>query len=282
MSITNTMNAFVLRTIVRNLDAQDWEGVEKDVQPTIDLNGQSQPATVFFDQLSKPPSPETWWERQTDVIALDSGGDAVAARFIHCVRPRGSAESPEETYEFQEIVFAWFVDNRLARWLSLRDEDGFRARTPTVPRTPHQSYTDRSPPADPSLDLAEHYRAYIKSINAKTMEAEFGRFCQPELEHSGRRLSIAEYIPLISDSQDAIEDLHFNIRELLADPQTQQVAAVLEFTGTPVREWGGAKPNGKSVRFRELVMYQLHEGKIQRVWSVIELDAYREQLKEVD
>lgn len=277
------MNAFVLRTIVRNLDAQDWEGFEENVQPSIDFNGHTQSATAFFDQLSKPPAgPEVWRERQTDVIALDSGGDAVAARFIHCIRPRGSTETPEgegQAYEFQEIVFAWFVDNRLTRWLSLRDEDGFRARTPTVPRTPWPSYTDRSPAADASLDLAEHYRAYIASINDKTMEAEFGRFCQPEVEHNGRRLRIAEYIPLISDSQDAIEGLQFHIQELLADSQTQQVAAVLEFTGTPVREWGGAKPNGKSVRFRELVMYQLHEGKILRVWSVIELDAYREQLK---
>ncbi|KAL0936194.1 SnoaL-like polyketide cyclase [Colletotrichum truncatum] len=271
----NTMNVFILRSLVHYLDEQNWEKVESSLEPTINYNGQLQSATEFFSQQSNLVDPSNRLERKFDSVILDGNGDSVAARIIHCV---ALPESPEAGFEFQEIVFAWFANNRLSRWQALRDEDGFQARHATVYKTPHESYTGRVPSPDASLDLEEHYRAYINSINRKTMDSDFAHFCQPELEHNGRKLSISEYIPLISDSQSCIQGLSFHVQELLVDNRTQQIAARLEFTGTPVKEWGGPKPNGKPVHFHEQVMYQLNEGKIVRVWSVVELDAYRKQL----
>ncbi|KAI8211378.1 hypothetical protein K4K54_000058 [Colletotrichum sp. SAR 10_86] len=246
----------VFRSLIQYLDEQDWDEVERRVQPIIDYNGQSMSATVFF--------------AAENTIIVDTSSNAVAARYINI------AGSPDSAPEFREIIFAWFVDSRMARWQSLRDEAGSESQHSAVPRTP-TPIGDVSSRHD-ELDLKELYKAYITSINEKTMERDFESFCQPELEHNGRRLTITEYIPLISDSQDAIQNLHFHVEELFVDEDTQQIAARLEFTGTPVREWGGAKPNGNSVRFHENVMYQLHEGKIARVWSVIELNVYRQQL----
>ncbi|KDN65322.1 putative SnoaL-like polyketide cyclase [Colletotrichum sublineola] len=111
----------------------------------------------------------------------------------------------------------------------------------------------------------------------KTVRDEDG-FRSREPAHNDRELTIAEYIPLISDSQDAIDGLHFDIQDLFADEETQRIAARLEFTGTPVKEWGGARPNGTAVRFHEHVIYQLEQGKTSRVWSTIELDLYRKQM----
>ncbi|KAF3800920.1 hypothetical protein GCG54_00010193 [Colletotrichum gloeosporioides] len=253
-----------------HLDEQDWDEVEQKVQPIIDYNGQSMSATVFFACESDSLSPGMKLHRKLDTIIVDTSSNAVAARYINC------ADSPDSAPEFQEIIFAWFVDNRLARWQSLRGEAGFESQHSAVPRAP-TIIGDLSSRHD-ELDLKELYKAYITSINEKTMERDFERFCHPELEHNSRRLTITEYIPLISDSQDAIQNLHFHIEELLVDKETQQIAARLEFTGTPVREWGGAKPNGNSVKFHENIIYQLHEGKIARVWSVIELNVYRQQL----
>ncbi|KAF4822453.1 hypothetical protein CGCSCA5_v002539 [Colletotrichum siamense] len=260
----------VFRSLIQYLDEQDWDEVERRVQPIIDYNGQSMSATVFFAAESNSLSPGMKLHRKLDTIIVDTSSNAVAARYINIAGSPGSAP------EFQEIIFAWFVDNRLARWQSLRDEAGSESQHSAVPRTP-TPIGDVSSRHD-ELDLKELYKAYITTINEKTMEHNCERFCQPELEHNGRRLTITEYIPLISDSQDAIQNLHFHIEELLVDEETQQIAARLEFTGTPVREWGGAKPNGNSVKFHENVMYQLHEGKIARVLSVIELNVYRQQL----
>ncbi|TDZ16320.1 hypothetical protein Cob_v010625 [Colletotrichum orbiculare MAFF 240422] len=271
----STINLSALHAIVHYLETHNWQEVEKRVHPRIQWNGQPQPATDFFALLSFPPNDPSRRHRQLDSSLLDISGDAVALRLIHCTNLDSSSDT---VYEYAEIVFSWFTNGRLARWQSLCDEDAARALNTTAPRTPHHPDITSRPSPDTTLDLKHHYRAYIKSINDGTMERDFGRFCQPELDHNGRRLSIAEYIPLISDSQEAIRDLRFDIQELLVDDATQQIAARLEFTGTPVREWGGAKPNGKAVRFHEHVMYQLDGGKIGRVWSVIELDAYRSQL----
>lgn len=272
-STPGTSVASVFRSLIRHLDEQEWDEVQPKVQPSIDYNGQSLAATVFFASESHSLSPGMKLDRKLDTIIVDTSSDAIAVRCINCA---GVSESTGGSYEFQEIIFAWFIDNRLARWQSLRDEDGSKSRHHLVHRTP--IFTGDPSSRDDQLHLKELYKAYINSINEKTMERDFECFCQPELEHNGRRLTIAEYIPLISDSQDAIQSLHFHVEELLADEETQQIAARLEFTGTPVREWGGAKPNGKSVKFHENVMYQLHQGKLARVWSVIELNVYRQQM----
>ncbi|KAK2773915.1 SnoaL-like polyketide cyclase [Colletotrichum kahawae] len=272
-STPGTSVASVFRSLIRHLDEQEWDEVKPKVQPNIDYNGQSLAATVFFASESNSLSPGMKLDRKLDTIIVNNSSDAIAAR---CINRAGSSESTEGSYEFQEIIFAWFIDNRLARWQSLRDEDGSKPRQHSVHRTP--IFTGDSSSRDDQLRLKELYKAYINSINEKTMERDFEHFCQPELEHNGRRLTIAEYIPLISDSHDAIQSLHFHVEELLADEETQQIAARLEFTGTPVREWGGAEPNGKWVKFHENVMYQLYQGKIARVWSVIELNVYRQQM----
>ncbi|KAK2031782.1 hypothetical protein LX32DRAFT_637000 [Colletotrichum zoysiae] len=209
-------------------------------------------------------------------MLVDADTPGIAARLINRVTPAAS-----EPFEYQEIVFANFAGNLLSAWQTVRDEDGYRNRETAVPTTPSSFSalpSRRTPFSTSSAELKSFYQSYIKSINDKTMSREFDIFCQPVLKHNDRELTIAEYIPLISDSQDAIEGLHFDIQDLFADEETQQIAARLEFTGTPVKEWGGARPNGAPVRFHEHVMYQLEQGKISRVWSTIEMDLYRKQM----
>ncbi|CCF47330.1 hypothetical protein CH063_04122 [Colletotrichum higginsianum] len=93
-------------------------------------------------------------------------------------------------------------------------------------------------------------------------------------------MPLEEYRRGVEGSREAISGLRFEIQELLVDDETQQVAARLQITGTPVAEFAGARPNGKAVKFHEHCMYRFDKGKIALVWATMELDAYRRQLEE--
>ncbi|TQN66948.1 hypothetical protein CSHISOI_08491 [Colletotrichum shisoi] len=272
----------VFRKIVHDQNAQRWRQLETSLQPTVVVDGCPVPKGRFRgDLLGDHAGDEGNREVRIDAILVDTNAHSIAARLISRVT-LGDASEP---FEYQEVVFAKFTDNLLSSWQTLRDEDGFRNResssvasAPSSAPSPSSPDANRLPPLRTPAELELFYRDYIKTINEKTMAREFDRFCQPKLRHNGRELTVAEYIPLISDTQDAIEGLHFGIQEVFTDASTQQIGARLEFTGTPVKEWGGAKPNGESVLFHEHVMYQLERGRISRVWSTIELDLYRSQM----
>ncbi|UQC86405.1 SnoaL-like polyketide cyclase [Colletotrichum lupini] len=225
----------------------------------------------FVRRLNEPLGPNSTNVVKIDMLLLSNDNDFFA-RLIN----RTTLKDSNEVFEFQELVLASFIrDDGVKGWRSLRDVDAMSNR--------HNSTVPASlPPPKASVvapmtagKLKDFYKRYIDCINEKTMERDFDQFCQPELLHNGRKLSISEYIPLISESQDAIEGLEFCAYPIIAVEETQQIAARIEFTGTPVKEWGGAKPNGEGVFFEEFVIYQLEDGKISSVWSVVDLEAYR-------
>lgn len=82
----------------------------------------------------------------------------------------------------------------------------------------------------------------------------------------------------MEDSFEAISGLVFNVRDLIVDEERQQICSRIEFTGTPVRSYAGAEPNGRSVRFAEHALYWLDKGQITRVFTVIDWQSYRKQL----
>jgi predicted ester cyclase len=122
------------------------------------------------------------------------------------------------------------------------------------------------------------YRAYIDCINANTMGTELPLYCQSQVTHNDRLLSLEQYQRLIQESKDAIPDLHFHIDSLLVDEASQMLAVIIRLTGKPTQEINGLKPTGKSVHFSEHVFYQLEAGKIYRVRSLVDWDTVRMQL----
>ncbi|OHE98151.1 SnoaL-like polyketide cyclase [Colletotrichum orchidophilum] len=261
------------RDIIDKCNSGTEEGLESVLHATVGFNGSDCLRRDFPERLNGRDGVHSTNVVKIDTILLDEHG-RVAARLIN----KTTLRDTNKVFEYAEIIFADFTNNALLTWQTLRDEDGIQSQQSTIPVTPSPPSAVRSSSAMSSRDLKSFYQRYIDCINKKTMAEEFARFCQPELIHNDHKLSIAEYTPLISDSQHAIEGLLFTIELLFMDEETQQIAARLEFTGTPVQEWGGAKPNGKAVKFHEHVMYQLEDGKISRVWSVLELDAYRQQM----
>ncbi|KAK7749290.1 hypothetical protein SLS62_008259 [Diatrype stigma] len=127
-------------------------------------------------------------------------------------------------------------------------------------------------------DLEELYRAYIDCINKRTMETDLPKFCHPRVFHNDQALSLDRYRHLMQDAIDAIPDISFGLHTLITDKEAQRVAARLEFTGTPIKAIQGVEPNGRPVHFAEHVTYQLRDGKIHRVWSIVDWVSYRQQL----
>ncbi|KAF4969111.1 hypothetical protein FZEAL_10287 [Fusarium zealandicum] len=278
----STSCADILSLFSNIIDCQNskrWETLERYLQPTVNNNGQSQPREAFISYL-QPGFDEEGKQSRLDSHLVDVTSQALAARLIisQTVVQEGKEDGPAvETFQYQAIVLAWFVDGRLSRWQALQDDETYRTRQPSATSTPQAILT--RPSSTPSIDLKMRYHDYIKSINNKTMEAHFHKFCQPTVMHNDREMTTADYISLIGESQECIRDLNFKVQDILVDNQSGQVAARLEFTGVPVAKWANAEPNGKGVRFHEHVMYWLDGGRISWVWSILELDEYRKQLQ---
>ncbi|CVL05437.1 uncharacterized protein FMAN_10740 [Fusarium mangiferae] len=256
----------LLKTILKVRNETKWETLESLFQSSMLIDTTSQPRENFIANLRAASGVSV----KLDSCVVDVNAQAVARRVIKTeTLPDG------ERHECQEIILTWFVDGRLATLKRLRDDDSRSAKHTATPST-----LEALKPT--SLDLTALYRDYIKSINDKAMDGNFDKFCQPLVTHNTVKKTISEYIYLISESQMAIQGLYFDIQDLIVDKDAGRVAARLEFTGLPVKAWAGAEPNGKSVKFHEHVMYWLDEGKIHWVWSVVDLETYRKQLKQTE
>ena len=73
-----------------------------------------------------------------------------------------------------------------------------------------------------------------------------------------------------------IPDLYFNIELLISD--VPYVASRLRFNCTPKGTFLGLGINGKTISFAENVFYEIRQGKIAQVWSVIDKAAIENQL----
>ncbi|KAL4722212.1 hypothetical protein ACLX1H_010990 [Fusarium chlamydosporum] len=234
-----------------------WDKLESLVQPTVSINNESLQRDAFIAHLRS--NVETNTSSKLDSSVVDVEAQAIAARIIKTQSTSSEEASTAQPVQFQEIMLAWFTDGRLSAIKSLQDNDARRARVQSAIETPTPLLESSSPT---TVDLASTYRQYIGSINDKTMEATFGKFCKPLVTHNNHEKTISDYISLIQESQEAIQGLYFYIQDLFVDKVSGRVAARLEFTGVPVKTWANAEPNGQGVKFHEHVMYWFDEGKI--------------------
>ncbi|CAN7338956.1 ester cyclase [Caballeronia sp. 15715] len=124
-------------------------------------------------------------------------------------------------------------------------------------------------------DLSTVYRGYIACLNAQDWP-QLGQFVHGDVYHNDRQLGLSGYREMLEKDFSDIPDLQFNIHLLIAD--SSHVASRLEFICSPKGNFLGLPVNGKKVSFTENVFYQFREGKIERVWSVIDKAAIEAQL----
>ena len=98
-----------------------------------------------------------------------------------------------------------------------------------------------------------------------------------EVAHNGTRIGLSGYREMLEGDVAAIPDLFFDVRMILYDGPV--IASRIHFDCTPVGPLFGLPVNWRRVRFGENVFYEIEEGRIWRVWSVIDKDAIRQQIE---
>lgn len=141
-------------------------------------------------------------------------------------------------------------------------------------RRPPEAARSRRP------ELKDFYRSYIHAVNANLSESALAVFVQGEVVHNGRCLSLSQYVGLIDQSSSAFHDMTAAVVELYAGAEQDAdiIIARLAWSGTLKTALQGVEPNGNSATFSEVVFYKLELGRIKRVWSVVDWDAFRAQM----
>lgn len=124
-------------------------------------------------------------------------------------------------------------------------------------------------------EVRDFYREYLACLNRRDW-ASLGRYVHEEAHHNGRRLGVAGYRAMLERDVEEIPDLRFEAQLLVTDPA--RVAARLWFDCTPRGTFLGLPVNGRRVSFAENVFYELRDGRIAQVWSLLDRAAIEAQL----
>jgi predicted ester cyclase len=125
------------------------------------------------------------------------------------------------------------------------------------------------------IELADIYRDYIACLNRQDWPA-LGQFVHEDVAHNARPFGLSGYRAMLAQDFREIPDLRFDIEILVCDPPN--IAARLKFDCAPVGTFLGLAVNGKRVSFCENVFYELRDGKIRQVWSIVDKAAIEAQL----
>ncbi|KAK7398442.1 hypothetical protein QQX98_012193 [Neonectria punicea] len=257
------------------VNTRDWDSALDHLASEILHNEEAITAQTFLRKLQNNLAAMPDSKTESNLLVVDKHAGKIAARLTHfgtLVKPLRGVEVTGKQLEWSEYVFCEFGNGKICAWASLWDlahrPSGISDRS-----------SDRATDLNGDIDLENLYRRYIHSINTLKMAEHFPDCCQPQITHNGINLSIDEYRTFIESSFEEIKGLTFTIVKLVADKESQRLAARLEFTGRPMKEFRGIQPTGNEVNFSEHVIYELDEGKIARVWSVLDLDAYRASME---
>jgi predicted ester cyclase len=125
------------------------------------------------------------------------------------------------------------------------------------------------------LDLSALYRDYIACLNKQDWP-RLGQFVDNDVIYNGRAIGLAGYRAMLERDFAEIPDLTFNVRMIICDPP--RIACRLSFECAPKGTFLGLLIDGRTVSFHENVFYELRNGRIREVWSVIDKAAIESQL----
>ncbi len=106
--------------------------------------------------------------------------------------------------------------------------------------------------------------------------SRLGDFVEADVRHNDRPFGLAGYRAMLEKDFARIPDLRYEVELLVADVHC--VGSRLRFHCSPQGEFLGLPVNGRRVVFSENVFYEFRDGKIARVWSVIDKSAIEAQL----
>lgn len=250
------------------LRSQQWDLAAEFLAPAVVTKDKTVSRDGLLDQLKKDASVSSNEKSTVYLLVVNEKEGQFAARYLY----EQGTPSIEGIVRVEHVFYR--LDNgKFTSIISISEP----ARCGLLPLN---SPAEIPPQASrlSVVEIAANYRQYIESINAQTLQTELSKYCHPQVTHNRRSLSIDQYRRLIESSTEEIQGLHFNLSWLVVDEESQRIASRLEFTGTPVKDFRGISPTGKDVHFSEHAIYQLKDGKIDTVWSVLDMDMYLDSL----
>jgi predicted ester cyclase len=121
------------------------------------------------------------------------------------------------------------------------------------------------------------YRNYLACLNERRWD-ELGTFVADRLSYNGNQFSLDDYRGMLQSDVRAIPDLQYRPELLLADDAI--VSCRLLFQCTPQHTFLGFEPTGQQFTFAEHVFYRFEHRRIVEVWSLIDRDSIREQIRQ--
>ncbi|GIG87794.1 ester cyclase [Plantactinospora endophytica] len=124
-------------------------------------------------------------------------------------------------------------------------------------------------------NLRDFYRRYIEALNAHEFD-RMDEFVHESIVMHSERSSRAALVAQLNSITDAVPDFHWETQELAINGD--RLAARLLNTGTPVKEWLGAAPTGKSIEIVEYAIYRIRDGKFLHMSALHDAEALQKQL----
>lgn len=124
-------------------------------------------------------------------------------------------------------------------------------------------------------DLQQIYQGYIACLNRQDWPL-LGQFVADDVMYNDKRIGLSGYREMLEKDFHEVPDLYFEIQLLVSEPPV--IASRLRFDCTPRHTFLSLPVDGKKVSFTENVFYEFREGKIQQVWSIIDMAAIASQL----
>ncbi|TNM67100.1 ester cyclase [Streptomyces sp. NP160] len=120
------------------------------------------------------------------------------------------------------------------------------------------------------------YARYLLVLDERRWE-DLGAVVHDEVTHDGRLMTREQFADLLREDVATIPDLRYELRALVVDGD--HLAARLWFDCTPVRPFRGVDTRGQRVAFAEHAFYELVDGRIRSIESVVDVDAVRRQVQ---
>jgi predicted ester cyclase len=124
-----------------------------------------------------------------------------------------------------------------------------------------------------AAELERTYRRYIDALNERRFDLR--EFVHDHLIYNGNSITRLQYAAMLEEDVRAVPDLHYDIDLLVVGEQ--DIGCRLWFECHPRAEFLGVAVAGRPVSFAEHVFYQVREGRIEQVWSLLDKDAVQRQ-----
>lgn len=124
-------------------------------------------------------------------------------------------------------------------------------------------------------DLRAFYDRYIAALNAHEFD-RVDEFIAEEVTLNGAPGSRDDVRAVLTGDAEAVPDLRWRLDSLIIDGE--RLGARLTNFGTPVREWLGAAPSGRSFEVTEYAVYTVRDGRFIHMAAIHDAEALKLQL----